>query len=200
MATDQRRRRADAERSIASIVEAATEVFASDAKASMTHVAQAAGVGRVTLYAHFPSRAELLAAVIDRALAETSAILEERGFATDDGPADEQFFALVRTTWPMLDRLRRVREAALAELGPAKLRKSHSRVFGRIERLIERARSEGVFRDDLPAGWLTAMVYAVIHGAADEVDAGRQSPKRIPDLLEATLRTLLAKSPQPSGT
>ena len=67
------RRRADAERNHAAIVEAALALFAERPEATMAEVAASAGVGRVTLYAHFPSRHALLEAVVDRAIAETVA-------------------------------------------------------------------------------------------------------------------------------
>ena len=51
-----RRRRSDAERSIAAIVGAAVDAFGRRSDVSMSEIATAAGVGRVTLYAHFPSR------------------------------------------------------------------------------------------------------------------------------------------------
>ena len=54
--TRTRRRRSDAERSIAAIVGAAVEAFGRRSDVSMSEIATAAGVGRVTLYAHFPSR------------------------------------------------------------------------------------------------------------------------------------------------
>lgn len=47
------RRRADAERNIARIVSAARTLLSSDPNATTDDIAQAAGVGRMTLYGHF---------------------------------------------------------------------------------------------------------------------------------------------------
>jgi AcrR family transcriptional regulator len=62
------RRRADAERSIAAILDAGLACFGTNPDVTMTAVARAAGVGRVTLYAHFPSRQALLEAVMAHAI------------------------------------------------------------------------------------------------------------------------------------
>src|SRR3954471_24551140 len=58
-----KRRRADAERNIASITDAALEALASDPDVSMAEIARRAGVVRATIYMHFPTRAALLDAV-----------------------------------------------------------------------------------------------------------------------------------------
>jgi AcrR family transcriptional regulator len=59
-----RRRRADAERNIQRILEAADEVVRRDgADASVEEIARLAGVGSATLYRHFPSRMALMEAL-----------------------------------------------------------------------------------------------------------------------------------------
>ena len=66
------RRRADAERNIEAILDAALARLGRDPSASMTEIAKAAGVGRVTLYGHFPSREALVDTLFDRSLADAS--------------------------------------------------------------------------------------------------------------------------------
>lgn len=62
-----RRVRADAQRNVASLLEAAKAVFAvSGVDAPVRDIAQKAGVGVGTLYRHFPDRAGLIAAVFRR--------------------------------------------------------------------------------------------------------------------------------------
>lgn len=55
-----RRRRADAERSNAAILDAAAGVLAQRPQASIEEIAKAAGISRQTVYAHFPAREVLL--------------------------------------------------------------------------------------------------------------------------------------------
>jgi AcrR family transcriptional regulator len=69
--------RADAARNRRSVIDAAREAFARHGvTASLDDVARAAGVGPGTLYRHFPSRDDLILAVIDDGLAAISAIAE----------------------------------------------------------------------------------------------------------------------------
>ena len=73
----QRRRRADARRSIEAILAAGGVLLAERPDASMEDVAVAAGVSRQTLYAYFTSREALLHAVLDVAAAEVLAAIDD---------------------------------------------------------------------------------------------------------------------------
>src|SRR3954449_3192275 len=70
------RRRADAARSIARILDAAVDALAGDPDASMAEIARRAGVVRATIYVHFPTREALLEAVTHRAIAEVAEVIE----------------------------------------------------------------------------------------------------------------------------
>ncbi len=189
---DRPRRRADAERNIAAIVDSGLELFATRSNVSMADVAAEAGVGRVTLYAHFPSREQLLQAVVERALAEAHDLLQVDDF--DTGPADLLLARLVRKSWHTLDRYRRLRAVAQAELGEQRLREHHDRadIAERLRHLVARGQRQGVFRSDLPVGWLVTTTFSLLHAAADEVTAGRLAPSDAPDVLEATLSAVLS--------
>ncbi|KAA9155916.1 TetR/AcrR family transcriptional regulator [Amycolatopsis acidicola] len=61
-----KRMRADAERSTVRILEAAEEVLAVDANATLERIADAAGLARATVHRRFASRQALLTALTDR--------------------------------------------------------------------------------------------------------------------------------------
>jgi len=72
-----RAKRADAVRNVEAIVDAATRLLAVNPDVSINEIAKAAGVGRVTLYGHFDSRATLISEVAARAIAHTDQTLAQ---------------------------------------------------------------------------------------------------------------------------
>jgi AcrR family transcriptional regulator len=192
--SDRPRRRADARRSIEAILAATRDLLSKGSLPPMSAIATAAGVGRVTLYAHFASREVLIEAVVQRLMAETDHALS--GLGLDADPAEVALTRLVRTSWSILDRHRTVRTVAMAELGPEALRHQHDRAFRHVETLIARGQDAGDFRIDLPRDWLVATFYAILHTAADEVDAGRLDS---PAALDALITTLLSMLRPPEG-
>jgi TetR/AcrR family transcriptional regulator, mexCD-oprJ operon repressor len=198
-ATDrQPRRRADAERNIAAILDAGLACFSRNAEASLIDVARAAGVGRVTLYRHFPTREALVDAVLAHAISRANTALE--AVAVDDGPTPEALGRLIHSSWQIVDHHRSLLAAAQRDLPPARIRHHHDQAIARVERLIGRGQREGDFRADLPRPWLVATFYSVLHGAAEEVDVGRLDPAKAPEILTATLLaafTAQATRPRP---
>src|SRR5919112_4662156 len=91
------RRRADAERSIARILDAAVDALGEDPDASMSAIARRAGVVRATIYVHFPTREALLDAVTERALGEVAAAIARA--EPDRGPPGEALARVVGATW-----------------------------------------------------------------------------------------------------
>lgn len=193
-----RARRADAERNTAAIVDAGLDCFLADPQASMAAIARAAGVSRVTLYSHFPTREALLDAALDRAVAEAAAALDglagqgsdgPDGAGVPDGPAGTagELRRLVRTSWRLLDRHSAVFAAVSAALPPERLRERHERILAPVRRLVLRGQEAGELRSDLSADWLVTVVYSLVHAAAAEVQAGRMDPEDAPEVLTSTV-------------
>jgi AcrR family transcriptional regulator len=177
-------RRADARRNADAIVRAAVELLSERPDASVAEVAQAAGVGRVTLYGHFPSRADLVEAAMAHVLDEGHAVLDPLDLG---GDPREALTRLIDASWRLLARSRGILAAAEKELTPTRIRDRHVDHAARAERLIARGQSEGSFRTDLPTWWLVATLHNVIHGAADEIGAGRLRDADAARYITATL-------------
>src|SRR5687767_6316863 len=98
----ERARRADAERSVERILDAALDVLVSDTEASMADIARRAGVARATIYVHFPTRETLIEAVTGRAIADVTQALAAAEPDRDD-PA-EALERLLTIAWRELGR------------------------------------------------------------------------------------------------
>ncbi|HEY3004021.1 MAG TPA: TetR/AcrR family transcriptional regulator [Kribbellaceae bacterium] len=177
-------KRADAQRNIEAILDAAVVCLSHNPEASVGEIAKAAGVGRVTLYGHFPSRADLVDAVFTRTVEHADAALDALDIGGDPRRA---LVRLITTTWPMIDRARAIRAAALTALPPERIHAAHEGPMRRVQRLVERGQDEGVFRTDLPASWLVGVLLNVMHGAADEITAGRLVAGDAAGLIAATI-------------
>ncbi|MEW9550725.1 TetR/AcrR family transcriptional regulator [Nonomuraea sp. NPDC050783] len=190
-------RRADAERNIAAILEAGTRLLSSDPSASVADIAKAAGVGRVTLYGHFPSREALVDAVMDHAVGLADAVLEDPSL--DTAPPPEAMIRLLRSSWEILDRHRRLFVAADRVIATERIRQHHEGPLRRVERLIERGRRGGDFRTDLPLQWLVTAFFSVVHSAAQEREAGRLAPEEVEHVLVTTVLSLLTSGARGSA-
>ncbi|MBS2965449.1 TetR/AcrR family transcriptional regulator [Actinocrinis puniceicyclus] len=188
-----RQRRADAERSIEAILDATLKETPANGELNMSAIARAAGVSRVTLYTHFPTREALVDAALQRGFAQTQQALSE--LALEDGPPRQVLAQLLRSSWQVVERHRNLYMVASANLPPAQLRAYAEPVLGRVERLLARGRSEGEFRADLPLDWLVATVYTLMHLGAQQVATGRASADRAGELVSLTIMTLLTSPP-----
>jgi AcrR family transcriptional regulator len=166
-------RRADAERSVAAILEAGLDALASDPDSSMSEIARRAGVVRATIYVHFPTREALLDAVMERAVAEVAEAT--RGAEPQRGEPVEALERVLRATWRELARFHALLAINTARLSAEELHRRHLPVLDQLEPLIERGQKQGVFRGDLPVSWQLAVIRAIVHTASHEIQGGRIS-------------------------
>lgn len=181
-------KRADAARNIERILDAATVCLADRSTASMADIAKQAGLGRVTLYGHFATRADLVEAVASRLMAEN-----EQALSTVDltGPPRDALARLIRSTWVHTAQARSIIAAAEDELPPEKMQALHSGPAARIEALIDRGRGDGSFRTDMPTSWLLTVIHEIVHGAAAEVSSGRLDVRDASGLVTTTILAVL---------
>jgi TetR/AcrR family transcriptional repressor of mexCD-oprJ operon len=188
-------RRADARRNIEAILSAAEACLARDPDASMGEIAAAAALGRVTVYGHFASRNALVEAVVHRVLAATNAALDSVDLSGDAAGA---LARLVEATWRLTIRSGSLLVAADKALPAATVRQAHQGgLEQRVRDFFTAAQDRGEFRSDLPVEWLLATFHAVLHAAANEVEAGRLDADKAASIITTTMLGILGK---PTGT
>ncbi len=166
-----RRRRIEAERSIAAILEAATGVLNDRPDATVEEIAGAAGVTRQTVYAHFDSRDALLDAVVVHAIGEVGAALDAAEL--EHGPPAAALERLLAASWEIAER-----HQFMFHLPPVSRERDserHAAIVAALERLIERGQADGSFEPRTPRSWLVAATFALGNAAGEEVRAGRIS-------------------------
>ncbi|MFF0338753.1 TetR/AcrR family transcriptional regulator [Kribbella sp. NPDC004875] len=180
-----RRRRADADRSRTAILTAAVTVLDERPDASLEQVAEAAGVTRQTVYAHFKSRDVLVSAVVDELTAESLVAMDELDL--DHGSALEGVLQLIQVAWRMFEQ-----HPFLLHLPQTGVQdERHDPVTARLERLIRRGQRAGEITRDLPAPWLVTTVVALGHAAGESVAYGTLTSRAAPKTLQTTLTRLL---------
>jgi AcrR family transcriptional regulator len=153
--------RADAQRNLGRVLEAAAEVFAERGPdASVDEIARRAGVGHATVFRRFPTKAALIAAVAEDRLRELRALADAGLAAEDPGAAFFEF------TWAASELQMRNRGTALCvqhllALGDATgLRRA-------VERLTRRAQAAGAVRRDVRPADVPALVGAALRAAPE---------------------------------
>jgi AcrR family transcriptional regulator len=174
-----RQRRADAQRNVAAILDAAVALLGRQPAAGMDDIAAAAGVARQTVYAHFRSRQALLDAVVERITAEVSAALD--AVDLDRGSATAALRRWLDTSWGLMERYPVLLTPAMPVTPPEQELERHEPVTGRLVSLICRGQRAGEFDRRLPPAWLIAATIALGHAAGQEVAAGRMTTRQAGD-------------------
>jgi TetR/AcrR family transcriptional repressor of mexCD-oprJ operon len=188
-------RRAVADSNVEAILDATERVLGRQASPNIAVIAGEAGVSRVTVYAHFKSLPDVIAAVVERATRSAGAAIAAAHL--EDGPAPEALDRMIEAGWHALESEVAVARAAATHLPPDRLRGAHESVLVPVRRLVDRGRGEGAFRTDLPAAWLVTTFYALLHAAADDVRAGHLTADEGLAAFGASVRELLAARRSP---
>ena len=155
--------RADAQRNLGRIIEAASEAYAElGPDVTMDEVARRAGVGHGTVFRRFPTKAALRAAVIAMRLDELLAQARELIEKPDAGAAFEEF------VWAAAEACRRDR--ALFQgieqcEGSAEVAEAKRELHDVVGTLIRRAQRAGAIRRGLDSHDIGALVGAAIQAS-----------------------------------
>jgi AcrR family transcriptional regulator len=186
-ATDHRQ--ATAQRNVEAILDACDALAARGDALTIAALAAESGVSRVTVYAHFDSVADVVAASARRSVGHVMAALEAVDLTAGSGL--DALGRLVDGAWQKLGELDGLSRATGALLAPEVRRSLHHDVFAVVDGLIARGREDHSVRADVPAAWQSSVVYALIHTAVDDVNHGRIEPGAAQGALAVTLRAAL---------
>jgi AcrR family transcriptional regulator len=175
-ASQGRRQRADARRSIAAILDAAALLLGRQPQAGMDDIAVAAGVARQTVYAHFRSRQALLDAVVERVTADAVAALDS--IDLHEGSATMALQRWLEAAWALLERYPVLLSPAMPATPPEQELARHEPITGRLLPLIRRGQRTGEFDRRFSPEWLIVATIALGHAAGQEVAAGRMTTQQ----------------------
>jgi AcrR family transcriptional regulator len=170
--------RADAERSVRMILEAAERVLAEDPGASMEQIAAAAGVARTTIHRRFASRQALIETLASSAARQLARAVEDG--RPDTAPPLVAMHRItanvlqVKSAWAFALELPSDPDSEAAAL--------QRDIARRCVAVLERARAAGLIDEAADLDWVRRVYYALLreslHGDADDAD---------PDVLAARI-------------
>lgn len=174
--------RADAENSVARILEGAERVFAADPSATLEAVAKAAGVARTTVHRRFSSRDDLLDALVDVVNAKLREAIA--GANVETAPA---LVALYQLTVATLDLKVDWRASwQFVDLGSDGARGISPDNIAALDILLKRSLNAGLLRPGVDLRWARNVYMALIHEAAT-ARSGDESASEWANLIMQTL-------------
>jgi AcrR family transcriptional regulator len=173
--------RADAQRNLNRVLEAATEAFAEHgADVSVDEIARRAGVGHATVFRRFPTKEALIAAVVVARIRAISEIADAALARDDAGEAFRDF------VWKVAE-LHASDKAAFAGIAGrcrevAGVAEAKEALQASVGRLVKRAQDAGAVRRDIDGDDVPTLIVSAI-------DAALQSSE--PDLWRRYLGVVL---------
>jgi AcrR family transcriptional regulator len=151
--------RADARRNLERVLDAAEEVFAEEGPdASVAEIAHRAGVGQGTVFRRFPTKDDLIFAVVERHVAQMHALAEEALKSPDPG---EAFFGFIRGIGELVMSMPGLHACVVhcgGKPGAAELDELGRRIVGRAQRA-------GAVRRDLRPADVQTLVRSALTSA-----------------------------------
>jgi AcrR family transcriptional regulator len=187
MPVEERELRADARRNRKRLIEAAQTLFRERGlDVGVAEIAEAAGVGRGTLFRNFASKEDLIEAIVAERMYEAAAYGDELLRSENPGDALFEFLAHMIGT----QQLDRALFEAMDDTWLSKdvIRTAHRAVFAVLERLLARAQAAGAVREDVGAVDLLVMFKGACVAASVYAHVEPAGVERHLDLIRASLR------------
>ena len=166
-----------------SIIEASFVLFSHNIGASLSEVAERAGVGRATLHRQFANRDDLLRTLARLAIAEMNAAADAA--SADAKSYSEALRATLYALIPLGDRHGFLAREPL-EADPD-LAKEFERLDQEMNELLEAAKGEGLFDTALPTPWISQVFDSLLFTAWESVKLGHTTTNQAADLAWLTL-------------
>ena len=157
------------------IVDAAIATLARSPDASLSVIAEAAGVSRATLHRHFPSRGALIDAVCLQALRETDAAVNAIDYTTMSSTS--YLLAVFEAIIPLGDRFHFLAKVA-AETASVAVNDAYAHQTRGVEEMVRWMEREGALAPSVPADWAVLVIDALIYTSWMAVREGRIAPRQ----------------------
>lgn len=194
MSSGERVLRADAERNRRRLLDAAEKLFRERGlDVGVAEIAEAAGVGRGTLFRNFPTKQDLIAAIVIVRMSEASERARSRLDSPDAGGA---LFEVLEDIVGA-QQLNRALFDAIADtfLADAGIRAAHAEVVDVMEQLLSRAKEAGAVRSDIGAIDVLMLLKGVCEAAAAFAHVEPEIVARQLDLVRAAVSVNAAQQP-----
>jgi AcrR family transcriptional regulator len=192
-------RRADARRNRDAVLAAAVRVLSERPDASMREIAEVSGVGRTTVYRHFPQREDLVRALFARVFDEAQEIAVravDKGRAAWAAGGGDALDVVAALTVAFADLGERYRFLGAHRELEAEQRDALSAEHGGEPLLsyLADAQARGEVRGDLTVPWMMDVVHGLTMMGAQHVRPGGSTAEELRPMLAATVRGALGPS------
>ena len=187
--------RSDAERNRRRVLDAAQALFRERGlDVGVAEIAQRAGVGRGTLFRNFPTKQDLIAAIVIERMREATASARTLLDAPD--PAEALFGFLEEIVGPQqLDSRALFDAMGDTFLANQEIRAAHAEIVAAIEDLLTRAKDAGAVRSDVGAMDVLMLVKGVCEAASAFASSEPGIVPRQLDLVRAAVSASAGDQP-----
>ena len=164
------------------ILERAAAVLAEGHGRTMQEIADMSGIGRTTLYRRFRTREDLLRAIFQQAIAETSeAVLAAN---PDEGDPREAFRRVIEELLKIGDKYRVLFQERTSHTEHVEGKEDF---LDTLRELVRRAQRDGVIDPQVPVDWVLGSMGAMVATAIRLVGTGELARNHASDLVARTL-------------
>ena len=148
--------------------------LADNPEASLSAIADAAGVSRATLHRYFPARQALIDTISLHAIQETDAAVN--GINWEGMTGQEYLLAVFEAVIPLGDRYHVLSRVPLDAASDA-VREAYARQLRGVDTMVQWMAREGLVAPRVPAAWAALIIDSLIYAAWTAVRDGAVAPR-----------------------